>query len=111
MLVSQLIWPTYPGIESTEDTRGAVSQLKSSISSEDNVVVQPGFYRDGLWYYLRRDYLFLDEEETISIPRDKNIWLFRYWDKNKEIPEIGLEKPNSIYRFFGVTVYLWKKRV
>ena len=111
MLVSQLIWPTYPGIESTEDTRGAVSQLKSSISSEDNVVVQPGFYRDGLWYYLRRDYLFLDEEQTVSIPWDKNIWLFRYWDKNKEIPEIGLEKPNSIYRFFGVTVYLWKKRV
>lgn len=109
MLISQLIWPTYPGIESTEDTRGAVLQLKGSISPEDIVVVQPGFYRDGLWYYFQRDYLLLDEEKAISIPRDKNIWLFRYWDKNKRKPEIGLEKPDSIYRFFGVTVYFWQK--
>ncbi|HOW42768.1 MAG TPA: glycosyltransferase family 39 protein [Candidatus Omnitrophota bacterium] len=109
MLISQLVWPTYPGIESTEDTRGAVAQLKSSISSEDIVAVQPGFYRDGLWYYLPRDCMLLDEDQTILIPRDKNIWLFRFWDRNKSIPEIEHANPDSTYKFFGVSAYLWKK--
>jgi hypothetical protein len=110
MFISQLTWPTYPGIESTEDTRGAVSEMKSHIEPESFLAVHPFFYRDGLWYYLKKDIAKWDETVASNVNRDKDIWLFRYWDSNDEEPAIGNRLPDSVNKFLGLTVYFWKKR-
>lgn len=106
----QLIWPTYPGIESTEDTRGAVRQLKNSIKDSDLVAVQPAFLIDGLWYYCKRNYSGIqDDSDLAHIPAThRNIWLFRYWDKDKPMPVLHGRFPDERFNFFGVSVYYWK---
>ncbi len=109
MIVSQFIWPTYPGIESTEDTRGAVEQLSSHIRELDTIVVQPSFYRDGVWYYMKKDMIPINEDSEIdNIPIiDNKIWFFRYWDKSEQTPLFHGKMPDNTYRYFGVSVYEW----
>ena len=113
IILVQLIWPTYPGIESTEDTRGAVRQLKSSIRESDLVAVQPAFFIDNLWYYLKRDYIGIRTESDFEqIPEaHPNIWLFRFWDKHKSLPIIRGKFPEKKFNFFGVSVYFWENNL
>lgn len=110
MVASQFFWPTYPGIESTEDTRGAVAFVSKLMQKSDIAVVQPGFYRDGLWYYMKRNYIEIYNDLELSkqiSERHNSVWLFRYWDNGKPCPTIHGAKPETKFSFFGVSVYFW----
>jgi len=108
MLLSQIVWPTYPGMDPTEDTRGLITHLAGMMRSADTVAVQPGLYRDGLWYYHKRDYTLLTQTASIEVLPDRGrIWLLRYWDKNQPTPFLHGRSADGTYSFFGVTAYLW----
>jgi len=113
MLGSQWLWPTYPGIDSTEDTRGAVADVGVMIQPSDDVYVSPASYRDGVWYYLRRDYVSLGgtpESTAVSPSTTYDSWLFRFWDTTRPSPIAAGRTPDETHKFFGVSVYHWRAR-
>jgi hypothetical protein len=109
MIFTQAKFPVYPGIQPTEDTRGAIAKLSKLINPSDCVVVQPGFYRDGLWYYLKRDYIQLEKNKDLKgLEKCSKVWIFRYWDKGQQIPLLGGNSPSNIWKFKGLSVYYWE---
>ena len=108
MIGTQAIFPAYPGIQPTEDTRGAIAKLSKLIRPSDCVAVQPGFYRDGVWYYFRRDYIQLKTGDTLKgLGKCDKIWLFRYWDNGKPLPIFDGKMPTDMHKFRGLSVYSW----
>jgi mannosyltransferase len=108
MVLSQLLYSTYPGIEATEDTRGCIEKVGNLIRETDVVVVEPGFYRDGLWYYLKRDYVMRDRGSSLEdLSKSGRVWLFKYGKKEEKLPCLHDKTPGDFYRFYNISVFMW----